>query len=204
MLARIPPLPASLCFTGDVQNPFACRAGRRSSCQLPILLSDLLRAVPNHGGRAALPPVAEFMHLGGGQTGRATSHLACSTSSRPEPFRCAAAPARWRRAHSLACAAGSSPTSGRAAVQDVRVIRGVGPVNAALLMAQDIGTVSMLQQVYHHSLQSDKNELQRFLSVRLPQPSLAQHLHPCALHSSACRHAGGGWLQESPPLPRRC
>ena len=50
---------------------------------------------------------------------------------------------------------------------DLLVLRGVGPVNARLLVAQEITTVESLQEIYCDQLKRDKEEFLRFLSVSI-------------------------------------
>lgn len=50
---------------------------------------------------------------------------------------------------------------------DLLALKGVGPVNAGLLLAQQITSVETLQEIYCNELKRDKQELLRFLSVSL-------------------------------------
>lgn len=50
---------------------------------------------------------------------------------------------------------------------DLLVLRGVGPVNAALLAGHQITSIERLQELYCSTMGRDKQELLRFLSVRL-------------------------------------
>lgn len=93
---------------------------------------------------------------------RLNSSLGCSTS-----FADAAASfitrrrARPANLQGRGCSSSAVPPS-----RDLLRLRGVGPVNANLLLAKQIISVEMLQEIYHTTCNRDKQELQRYLSVR--------------------------------------
>lgn len=57
--------------------------------------------------------------------------------------------------------------SATSSARGLLALRGVGPVNARLLLAQQIESVDMLKEIYQTTCRTDKQELQRYLMVSL-------------------------------------
>jgi deoxyadenosine/deoxycytidine kinase len=121
---------------------------------------------------------------------RTLSQLGCSTSPR-----CSALPqqsSRQRPCSSSSHSASSSfsSTSWSPRNNNLLELRGVGPVNAGLLLAKEITSVEKLHEIYCKEFQQDKEELLRFLSdiVGFRNPahcrSVAEHLENLNLRIS--------------------
>lgn len=116
---------------------------------------------------------------------RTLSQFGCSTSPR-----CSGLPQQSNQ-RTFSSSSTSSSTSWSPRNNNLLELRGVGPVNAGLLLAQEITSVEKLHEIYCKDFKQDKEELLRFLSeiVGFRNPahcrSVADHLENLNLKSSS-------------------
>ena len=94
--------------------------------------------------------------------GRKLSHAAYSVS-KPQFERHSLIAAQSDQARSTSQARRISCSATQA--RGLLALRGVGPVNARLLLAQQIESVDMLKEIYQTTCRTNKQELQRYLMV---------------------------------------